>query len=306
MIVVYMSNETILIENPHRFVLFPIQYHKTWDMYKKAQKSTWFAEEIDFTDDITHYKKLSDDEKYFINNVLAFFASSDGIVNENLMKNLMEQAQVPEIRAFYAHQMFIETIHNESYSLMIDVLVNSDEKNKLFKAITEIPIITKMSDWSLKWLNSEKSFSQKMIAFACIEGIMFSGPFCAIYWLKKRGLMPGLSFANELISRDEGLHCDFAVHVYNDLIKHKESYETILEIFKEAVELEIEFINDSLPCSLIGMNKDMMKQYIEFVADRLLSQLNYPKHWNVSNPFDWMDLISMDTKTNFFEKRVSR
>ena len=299
------TQEQILIENPLRFVLFPIQYKKTWSLYKQAVASTWFAEEIDFSDDIIHYKKISDDEKYFINNILAFFASSDGIVNENLIKNLMVQVQIPEIRAFYTHQMFIESIHSEAYSLMIDVFVHPDQKKHLFEAILTIPIIKKMGDWALKWMNSDKPFTQKMIAFACIEGILFSGPFCSIYWLKKRGLMPGLCYANELISRDEGLHCQFATHIYIDLIKNKESYSIILEIFKEVVELEIEFINVCLPCSLIGMNSDMMTEYIKYVADRLLIQLGYTSYWNAKNPFDWMELISVDTKTNFFEKRVS-
>jgi len=297
--------EPILIENPHRFVLFPINYHNTWEMYKKAQHSTWFVEDLDFSDDREQFNKLSKDEQHFIKHILAFFASSDGIVNENLTKNMIEQVQVPEIRAFYTHQMFMETVHNEAYSLMIDVIVQHDEKDRLFKAITEIPTISKISKWALKWLNSDRSFAQKMIAFACVEGIMFSGPFCAIYWLKKRGLLPGLAMANEWISRDEGLHCAFAAHVYSDLIVNKESYETILDIVKEAVELESEFINESLPCSLIGMNSELMTRYIEFVADRLLNQLGYQKYWKTENPFEWMELISIDAKSNFFERRVS-
>lgn len=298
-------DEPILVENPNRFVLFPIKYNKTWELYKKATHSTWFTEEVDFSEDKAHFKKLNKDEQHFIKHVLAFFAASDGIVNENLMTNLMEQIQIPEARAFYSHQMFIECVHSELYSLMIDTLVDGEEKQYLFDAIDNIPVIKKMSDWAIKWMQSKNNFSRKMIAFACVEGIMFSGPFCAIFWLKKKGLLPGLCYSNELISRDEGMHCTFAAHVYNDLIVNKESYETVLDIFKEAVELEIEFINESLPCSLIGMNQDMMTDYIKFVADRLLVQLGYPKYWKNKNPFPWMELISVDNKTNFFEKRVS-
>ena len=297
--------ELILQENNMRFVLFPIQYPKTWKLYKDAQVFTWFAEEIDFSEDKIHYNNMSNDEKYFIENILAFFAAADGIVNENLMKNLMMQVQIPEIRAFYTHQIFIESIHSETYSLMINTIIEEHKRENLFKAILNIPSIKKISEWAIKWMDSDKPFSQKIIAFACVEGILFSGPFCAIYWLKKKGLLPGLSHANELISRDEGLHTDFAVHIYTDLLEHKESYETILNIFKEVVDLEIEFINESIPCKLIGINKDLMTNYIKFVADRLLTQFQYPKYWNIKNPFDWMDLMSIDTKTNFFEKRVA-
>ncbi len=297
--------EPILVENPNRFVLFPIKYKKTWELYKKATHSTWFTEEIDFTDDKEDFKKLTPDEQHFIKHVLAFFAASDGIVNENVMTNLMKQVQIPEARAFYAHQMFIENVHSESYSLMIDTLVDGEEKEFLFKAIDNIPVIKKMSDWAVKWMESDNNFSRKMIAFACIEGIMFSGPFCAIFWIKKRGLMPGLCYSNELISRDEGQHTNFAAHIYNDLIVNKEHPDTVLEIVKEVVELEIEFINDSLPCRLIGMNQDMMAEYVKYVADRLLVQLGSQKYWKAKNPFPWMELISVDNKTNFFEKRVA-
>jgi ribonucleoside-diphosphate reductase beta chain len=297
--------EPILQENKDRFVLFPIQHPKIWDMYKKAQVGFWTAEEIDLAQDLIDWKeKLSENERYFIKHVLAFFAASDGIVNENLAVNFLNEVQYPEARCFYGFQIMIENIHSETYSLLIDTYIdNSEEKDHLFHAIDTVPCVKQKADWALRWI-SKGSFAERLIAFAAVEGIFFSGSFCSIFWLKKRGLMPGLSFANELISRDEGQHCDFACLLYNEL-DFQLPKTTVQEIIRHAVEIEHEFVKDALPVRLIGMNADLMCQYIEFVADRLLKQLGCLPLYNRSNPFDFMELISMQGKTNFFEKRVS-
>jgi ribonucleoside-diphosphate reductase beta chain len=300
-----MSIEPILQENKDRFVLFPITHHSIWEMYKKAEASFWTAEEIDLSPDLNDWEnKLNEDEKHFIKHVLAFFAASDGIVNENLAVNFMNEVQYPEARCFYGFQIMIENIHSEAYSLLIDTYIKDKaEKNYLFHAIETVPCVTKKAAWALQWI-TRGSFSERLVAFAAVEGIFFSGSFCSIFWLKKRGLMPGLSFANELISRDEGLHCDFACLLYSQLV-NKLPLETLQNIITSAVAIEREFVRDSLPVRLIGMNADLMCQYIEFVADRLLTALGSPKVFNVSNPFDFMDLISIPGKTNFFERRVS-
>lgn len=297
--------EVLLEENPDRFVLFPINYNAIWDMYKKSLGVFWTSEEIDLGQDLNHWPKLKEDEQHFIKNILAFFAGSDGIVLENLGVRFMSEVQIPEARCFYGFQIAMENIHSETYSLLIDTYIKDPmEKDRLFRAIDTIPSVAKKAKWALKWINDEKSnFATRLIAFACVEGIFFSGSFCAIFWLKKRGLMPGLTSSNELISRDEGLHTDFAVLLYS-MLQNKLSKETIEEIVKESVEIEKEFIIDSIPCRLIGMNSDLMSQYIEFVADRLLVQLGYDKIYNSKNPFDFMEMISMEGKTNFFEKRV--
>jgi len=297
--------EVLLEENPDRFVLFPINYKAIWDMYKKSLGVFWTSEEIDLGQDLNHWPKLKEDEQHFIKNILAFFAGSDGIVLENLGVRFMSEVQIPEARCFYGFQIAMENIHSETYSLLIDTYIKDPmEKDRLFRAIDTIPSVAKKAKWALKWINDEKSnFATRLIAFACVEGIFFSGSFCAIFWLKKRGLMPGLTSSNELISRDEGLHTDFAVLLYS-MLQNKLSKETIEEIVKESVEIEKEFIIDSIPCRLIGMNSDLMSQYIEFVADRLLVQLGYDKIYNSKNPFDFMEMISMEGKTNFFEKRV--
>ncbi len=300
-----MMDEPILIPNKKRFVIFPIQHHDIWDMYKKAEASFWTAEELDLSEDLVHWeKKLNDDERRFISYVLAFFAASDGIVNENLAVNFMREVQYPEARMFYGFQAAIENIHSEVYSLLIDTYIKDpEEKQKLFNALDTIPSVMKKGKWAIKWIKSD-NFVERLIAFAAVEGIFFSGSFCSIFWLKKRGLMPGLAFSNELISRDEGMHTDFACLLYNNHIKNKLPEERIKEIITGAVELEIEFVTEALPVSLIGMNKDMMSEYIKFIADRLLVELGCSKEYNVSNPFDFMDMISMQGKTNFFEKRV--
>lgn len=296
--------EPLLDPNPDRFCTFPIKYHDIWEMYKKAEASFWTAEEVDLSEDVKHWVSLSKNERHFISHVLAFFASSDGIVLENLAVRFMKDIQVPEARAFYGFQIMIEGIHSEMYALLIENYIKDpQEKMHLFKAIQTIPIIEKKAEWALRWIGSERSFAERLIAFACIEGIFFSGSFCAIFWLKKRGMMPGLTFSNELISRDEGLHRDFACLLYSHL-NQKLEYSVLLEIVRSAVTLEKEFICEALPVNLIGMNSDMMSQYIEFVADHLLASLGVPKHYNVSNPFDWMEMISLQGKTNFFEKRV--
>lgn len=297
--------EPLLAENKQRFVLFPIKYANIWAMYKKAEASFWTAEEIDLSTDIQDWtNRLNDDERYYVKNVLAFFASSDGIVNENLATKFMKEVQIPEARCFYGFQIAIENIHSETYSLLIDTFIKStNEKNRLFNAIETIPSVKKKADWALKWINGSDSFAERLVAFAAVEGIFFSGSFCSIFWLKKRGLMPGLSFSNELISRDEGLHCDFACLLYS-LLRYKLSQETVHTILRDAVACEHEFVEESLPVSLIGMNASLMKQYIEFVADRLCVGLGYEKIYNTINPFDWMELISLEGKTNFFEKRV--
>ncbi|HPQ08064.1 MAG TPA: ribonucleoside-diphosphate reductase small subunit [Bacteroidia bacterium] len=301
-----MATEKILQENKDRFVLFPIQYHDIWEMYKKAESSFWTAEEIDLVQDLNDWNnKLNDNEKHFIKHVLAFFAASDGIVNENLAVNFLNEVQFPEARCFYGFQVMIENIHSETYSLLIDTYIkDSEEKNKLFHAIDTVPCVGKKAEWALKWIENG-SFVERLIAFAAVEGIFFSGSFCSIFWLKKRGLMPGLSFSNELISRDEGLHCDFACLLYTKYIENKLSEEKVKQIITDAVSIEKEFVVDAIPVKLIGMNADLMCQYIEFVADRLLVALGYSKVYNATNPFDFMEMISLQGKTNFFEKRVS-
>ena len=298
--------EPILKENKDRFVIFPIKHHDLWEWYKKCEASFWTAEEIDLHQDLTDWKtKLNDDERYFIKHILAFFAASDGIVNENLAENFVNEVQYSEAKFFYGFQIMMENIHSETYSLLIDTYVKDDaEKDKLFNAIETFPAIKKKADWALKWIESD-SFAERLIAFAGVEGIFFSGAFCSIFWLKKRGLMPGLTFSNELISRDEGLHCDYAVHLHNNHLVNKVPKERITEILTDALEIEKEFITESLPVSLIGMNAKLMTQYLEFVTDRLLVELNCDKVYNSTNPFEFMDMISLQGKTNFFEKRVS-
>lgn len=298
-------NESILQENKDRFVLFPIKHRQIWEMYKQAEASFWTAEEIDLTPDLIDWEcRLNDDEKHFIKHVLAFFAASDGIVNENLAVNFMNEVQYPEARCFYGFQIMIENIHAEAYSLLIDTYISDGaEKEYLFNAIETVPCVSKKAEWALRWI-TKGSFAERLVAFAAVEGIFFSGSFCSIFWLKKRGLMPGLSFANELISRDEGLHCDFACLLYSQL-DYKLSPETVQQILIDAVVIEREFVKDALPVKLIGMNADLMCQYIEFVADRLLEALGVPKVFNKTNPFDFMDMISIPGKTNFFERRVS-
>ncbi|WP_228852705.1 ribonucleotide-diphosphate reductase subunit beta [Aegicerativicinus sediminis] len=298
--------EPILRENKDRFVIFPIQHHDIWEWYKKSEASFWTAEEIDLHQDLTDWNsKLNDDEQYFIKHILAFFAASDGIVNENLAENFVNEVQYSEAKFFYGFQIMMENIHSETYSLLIDTYVKDEkEKDILFNAIENFPAIQKKAEWALKWIESP-SFAERLIAFAAVEGIFFSGAFCSIFWLKKRGLMPGLTFSNELISRDEGVHCDFAVHLHNNHLEQKVSKERITEILTNALDIEREFITESLPVSLIGMNANLMAQYLEFVTDRLLTELNCDKVYNTANPFDFMDMISLQGKTNFFEKRVS-
>ena len=297
--------EPILQENPNRFVLFPIQHNDIWAYYKKSEASFWTAEEIDLSADLTDWdKKLNDDERHFIKHVLAFFAASDGIVNENLAENFVSEVQYTEAKFFYGFQIMMENIHSETYSLLIDTYIKDPkEKDFLFNAIDNLECVRKKADWALRWIENG-SFAERLIAFAAVEGIFFSGSFCSIFWLKKRGLMPGLSFSNELISRDEGMHCDFACLLYNDHLEHKLPKETVVEVIRDAVEIEKEFVSDAIPVALIGMNADLMCQYIEFVADRLLEALKIDKIYNVENPFPWMDMISLQGKTNFFEKRV--
>jgi len=300
-------DEILLAENPNRFVLFPIKFPDIWEHYQKHLAVFWTTDELTLTDDKVDWnQKLNDNERHFIKNILAFFAASDGIVMENLASRFSNEIQIPEARFFYSYQTFIEAIHSHTYSLLIDTYIeNTEEKNKLFSAIDTIPSVKKKAQWALKWIDDKNSsFSTRLVAFAVVEGIFFSGSFCAIYWLKKRGLMHGLTFSNELISRDEGLHTDFACLLYT-YIKHKRSENEIYDMFEEAVNIEKEFINESIPCALIGMNANMMAEYIEFVADRLLLQLGYNKKWNAKNPFDFMELISLSGKTNFFERRVA-
>mgnify|MGYP005630818209 FL=1 len=298
--------EPILQPNDNRFVIFPIQHDDLWDWYKKQQACFWTAEEIDLSEDILDWNtKLSEEERYFIKHILAFFAASDGIVNENLAENFVNEVQYSEAKFFYGFQIMMENVHSETYSLLIDTYVkNEEEKDQLFRAIEVFPAIKKKADWALKWIDSD-SFAERLIAFAAVEGIFFSGAFCSIFWLKKRGLLPGLTFSNELISRDEGLHCDFAVHLHNHHIINKVPKERIKEIIVDALNIEREFVTESLPVSLIGMNARLMTQYLEFVTDRLLGEFNCEKEYNVSNPFDFMEMISLEGKTNFFEKRVS-
>ena len=296
--------EPLLTENKNRFVLFPIQHNDIWQMYKQAEASFWTAEEIDLSPDLADWERLNDGERHFISHVLAFFAASDGIVNENLAVNFLSEVQYPEAKCFYGFQVMSENIHSETYSLLIDTYVrDSREKNKLFNALETVPCVAKKGEWALKWINSE-TFVERLIAFAAVEGIFFSGSFCSIFWLKKRGLMPGLSFSNELISRDEGLHCEFACLLYTQHIKNKLPQERVYEIILDAVRIEKEFITDALPVALIGMNADLMAQYIEYVADFWLQRLGYEKYFNTPNPFDFMTTISLQGKTNFFEKRV--
>jgi ribonucleoside-diphosphate reductase beta chain len=299
------TNEPILLNNPNRFVLFPIEHADIWQFYKQSEANFWTAEEIDLSQDTTDWnERLNDDERHFIKHVLAFFAASDGIVNENLAENFVKEVQYTEAKFFYGFQIMMENIHSETYSLLIDTYIkDAKEKDYLFNAIETVPCVKQKAEWALRWI-SNGSFAERLIAFAAVEGIFFSGSFCSIFWLKKRGLMPGLSFSNELISRDEGMHCDFACLLYNDHIINKLSPETVRDIITNAVEIEKEFVSDALPVNLIGMNADLMCQYIEFVADRLLVALRQPKVYNAENPFPWMDLISLQGKTNFFEKRV--
>lgn len=296
--------EHILKENKDRFVMFPLKYRDIWEMYKQAEHSFWTAEEIDLAQDLTDWnEKLNSDEQHFIKMVLAFFAASDGIVNENLAINFLQEVQYPEARSFYGFQVAIENIHSETYSLLIDTYIkDEEERDKLFHAMDNYPSIKEKADWALKWINSP-SFAERLVAFAAVEGIFFSGSFCSIFWLKKRGLMPGLSFSNELISRDEGLHCQFACLLFNKYVDNKVSEERIKEIICSAVEIEKVFITESLPVSLIGMNSNLMKQYIEYVADFWLVELGCSRVYNTSNPFEFMDMISLQGKTNFFEKR---
>jgi len=298
--------EPILQENKNRFVIFPIKHHDIWEFYKSMEASFWTAEEIDLSQDLNDWNnKLSEDERYFVKHILAFFAASDGIVNENLAENFVNEVQYAEAKFFYGFQIMMENIHSETYSLLIDTYVKDEaEKDDLFNALEVFPAIKKKADWALKWIESD-SFAERLIAFAAVEGIFFSGAFCSIYWLKKRGLMPGLTFSNELISRDEGVHCDFAVHLHNHHLVNKVPKERIRSIIVDALNIEREFITESLPVSLIGMNAVLMTQYLEFVADRLLVELGCEREYNTSNPFDFMDMISLQGKTNFFEKKVA-
>lgn len=301
-----MKQEHILTENPNRFVLFPLKYNDIWEMYKLSEHSFWTAEEIDLAQDLTDWnEKLNDDERHYIKNVLAFFSSADGIVNENLAENFLKEVQYPEAKCYYGFQIMMENIHSETYSLLIDTYIkDTKEQMHLFNAIETIPSVKKKAEWALRWIGSD-SFAERLIAFAAVEGIFFSGSFCSIFWLKKRGLMPGLTFSNELISRDEGLHCRFATLLHNKYVQNKVSEERIKQIITEAVEIEKEFVTDSLPVSLIGMNAKLMQQYIEYVADFWLVELGCSKVYKSENPFDFMDMISLQGKVNFFEKRSS-
>ncbi len=299
-----LVTEPLLVEDPLRFVLFPIKHADIWQMYKQHEASFWTAEEIDLGQDMKDWIGLSDGERHFISHVLAFFAASDGIVNENLAVNFLSEVQYAEAKCFYGFQIMMENIHSETYSLLIDTYIkNPQEKDRLLRAIETVPCVQKKAEWALRWINNG-DFAERLIAFAAVEGIFFSGSFCSIFWLKKRGLMPGLSFSNELISRDEGLHCDFACLLYTRHIVNQLPKERVTEIIADAVRIEQEFVTDSLPVSLIGMNAELMNQYIEFVADRLLVALGCEKIYNATNPFDFMEMISLQGKTNFFEKRV--
>lgn len=301
-----ISTEPILMENKNRFVLFPIQHQDLWEWYKKQEASIWTAEEIDLSQDLNDWNnKLNDSERYFIKHILAFFAASDGIVNENIAENFVNEVQYTEAKFFYGFQIMMENIHSETYSLLIDTYVKDEaEKADLFNALEVFPAISEKAEWALKWIGSD-SFAERLIAFAAVEGIFFSGSFCSIYWLKKRGLMPGLTFSNELISRDEGLHCDFAVHLHNNHLINQVPKERIREILLDALDIERKFITESLPVSLIGMNSALMTQYLEFVTDRLLVELGCNREFNAANPFDFMDMINLQGKTNFFEKKVA-
>lgn len=298
------ESEPILLPTLNRFTVFPIEYENLWALYKKAQMSNWTAEEVDVSNDMDDWKTLSDNERHFIKYILAFFAGSDGIVFENINNNFADEVQITEARSFYAYQSHNEMVHGETYSKLIDKYIrDGSEKKALFQAITTIPSIKEKAKWAMKWFDASRPFAERLLAFACVEGIFFSGSFCAIFWLKKRGLLPGLCFSNELISRDEGLHLEFAIELFK-LLKNKPSQETIHEIVKEAVAIEKSFILEALPCSLIGMNSEKMSTYIEYVSDRMLKQAGFDKIWNAQNPFDFMENISLDGKTNFFEKRV--
>jgi ribonucleoside-diphosphate reductase beta chain len=302
--VVAQHPEPMLLENKSRFVLFPIKHDAIWQMYKKAEASFWTAEEVDLGGDLDHWRNLTDDERYFISHILAFFAASDGIVNENLASRFATEVQYPEARCFYGFQIAIENIHSEMYSLLIDTYIqDSMEKARLLNAIDTVPCVRKKADWALRWINNSDSFAERLVAFACVEGIFFSSSFCSIYWLKKRGLMPGLTFSNELIARDEGQHTDFACLLYS-MLQNKLPADRVREIVTEAVAIEHEFVTDAIPVELIGMNSRLMCQYVEFVADRLLSELGQPKVFGSRNPFPFMDQISLQNKTNFFEARV--
>jgi ribonucleoside-diphosphate reductase beta chain len=297
------NEEVLLKENKDRFVLLPIKYPEIWEMYKKTEASFWTAEEIDLSDDQKHWDNLNDGERHFISHILAFFSASDGIVNENLAVNFMREVQLPEARCFYGFQIMMENIHSETYALLIDSYIKDPvEKDRLFHAIETVPCVKKKAEWALRWIDGG-NFAERLVAFAAVEGIFFSGSFCSIFWLKKRGLMPGLTFSNELISRDEGMHCEFACLLYR-MLENKLSEEKVQGIIRDAVEIEKEFVTDALPVALIGMNAKLMSQYIEFVADRWLHELGYNKIYNTSNPFDFMEMISLQGKTNFFEKRV--
>jgi len=300
-----MEKELLLSEEENRYVIFPIKYDDIWKMYKQAEANFWTTEELDLSKDLNDFKALNDGEKFFIENVLAFFAASDGIVNENLVERFCNDVKILEAKFFYGFQIAMENIHSETYSLLIDTYVKDvEKKNHLFNAMETIPSVKKKGEWALKWINDkDSSFATRVIAFAAVEGIFFSGSFCSIFWLKKRGLMPGLCHSNELISRDEGMHTEFAVLMYS-MLKNKPDNEIVLSIIMEAVDLEKEFITESLPCNLIGMNMKLMTQYIEHITDRLLLMFGINKIYNVTNPFDWMELISVQGKTNFFEKRV--
>mmetsp|Transcript_49249 Transcript_49249/g.127040 ORF Transcript_49249/g.127040 Transcript_49249/m.127040 type:complete len:333 (-) Transcript_49249:473-1471(-) len=299
------QEEELLKENKERFVLLPIKYKAIWEMYKKAQASFWTAEEVDLANDVKDWAKLNEGEQHFISHVLAFFAASDGIVNENLAENFCAEVQIPEARCFYGFQIAMENIHSEMYSLLIETYIkDKTEKERLFHAIETVPCVTKKAEWALKWISSDRSFGERLVAFAAVEGIFFSGSFCAIFWIKKRGLMKGLTQSNELIARDEGLHCDFACLLFS-MLRHKPDDDTVRRIILDAVAIEKEFVTDALPVNLIGMNAALMTQYIEFVADRLLVSLGLDKHFMSTNPFEFMELISMQGKTNFFEKRVA-
>ena len=297
------EDELLLKENKDRFVLLPIQHNELWHYYKMHEASFWTAEEIDLSDDLKDWAKLNDGERHFISHILAFFAASDGIVNENLAVNFMSEVQLPEARCYYGFQIMMENIHSETYALLIDTYIKDPkEKDRLFHAIDTVPAVKKKAEWALRWI-SNGTFAQRLVAFAAVEGIFFSGSFCSIFWMKKRGLMPGLTFSNELISRDEGMHCEFACLMYS-MLSNKLSQEEVHTIIRDAVAIEKEFVSEALPVDLIGMNAKLMQQYIEFVADRWLAELGYAKLYNATNPFDFMEMISLQGKTNFFEKRV--
>ena len=297
------TDEILLKENKDRFVILPIKYPKIWEQYKRHEASFWTAEEIDLSSDQKDWENLNNGERHFISHILAFFAASDGIVNENLAVNFMSEVQLPEARCFYGFQIMMENIHSETYALLIDTYIKDpQEKHKLFHAIDTVPAVKKKAEWALRWIDNG-NFAERLVAFAAVEGIFFSGSFCSIFWMKKRGLMPGLTFSNELISRDEGLHCEFACLLYS-MLQNKLSEKEVQAIITDAVTIEKEFITEALPVDLIGMNAKLMQQYIEFVADRWLSELGCAKIYNASNPFDFMEMISLQGKTNFFEKRV--